>query len=73
MKKVLQNNIIRIYKGWGGSKIFEFGNGTKWKQEQSNRYQKFRYHPKAKIYQEDSEFVLEVEGVKEKIKVTKIK
>jgi len=73
MKLIYESRIKEDFEGWDGDTVFELDNGTKWQQKYYKYYYYYYwYRPVAKIFQDGSEYFLEVECMHEKIEVVRI-
>jgi hypothetical protein len=73
MELKIESRIDGECKGWEGKTLFKFINGQIWEQA-VNRYRYFyKYRPVARIWANGSQYLLEIEGVNEKLPVRKVK
>jgi hypothetical protein len=68
-----QTNIKGAFRGYKGGAVFELANGQVWKQSEQKCLHQYLYAPAVTIYQEDSGYEMEVEGMDERVPVKKVK
>jgi len=52
--------------------IFEFDNGAKWQQDEYKYLYHYAYRPRAKVIEDKGIYILEVQGINERIRVRRI-
>lgn len=72
MRLLYESRIKEDFEGWDGDKVFELDNGTKWQQKYYKYHYHYRYRPVAKIFQDGSNYFLEIECMSEIVEVVKI-
>jgi len=72
VRLVTKSRIDGEFNGWEGDTIFELVNGQKWQQSTYKYKYIYKYRPEIKIWEDKGQYLLEVEGVDEKLPVRKI-
>lgn len=72
MRLETESIITNDFDGFNGDKIFEMINGTKWKQAEYKYIYHYAYRPKAKIWDDRGRYLLEVDGINEKVEVRRV-
>jgi len=72
METFTESRIRGSFKGWDSGRVFELENLQVWKQQ--NWFSKFSsaYRPKAIVWKDKNKFLLEVEGMDDKVEVTRV-
>lgn len=61
------------FKGFKNEKtIFEFQNGNKWKQAEFKQNYYYSFMPNAKVIQDGGRFLLEIDGMKDSVEVSRV-
>jgi len=73
MRIIEEGQIKGEFNGFKDEKVvFEMLNGTKWKQAEYKYSYHYAFMPKVTIFEELGNYYLQVEGMNEKVKVTKL-
>ena len=74
MKIVEEGTLKSTFKGFKNrDTIFKFTNGSKWQQNEYKYHYHYAYGPHAKVIEKPGYFVLEVDGMDDSVKVTRIR
>lgn len=73
--KIVENGTLKgIFKGFKNrDTIFIFTNGSKWQQNEYKYHYHYVYRPHAKVIEKPGYFVLEVDGMNDSVKVSRIR
>lgn len=69
---VVESKIEGECKGWDGNTVFKFSNGQIWRQSVYRYKYFYKYYPTVRIWRDGSRYLLEIDGVQEKLSVTKL-
>ena len=69
METIIESRIDGRFEGWKTGRVYKLANGQIWKQAQSKSRSCTRTRPKAKIWRDGARNYLEVEGMKEMVRV----
>ena len=64
-----ESRIEGDFEGFGGDKVYELVDGSRWEQVRYKYRYRYRYRPIVKIWKDGSRFYLDVECMDEKIEV----
>ncbi len=67
-----ESHIIGDFKGWRKNRIHKLDDGSLWQQTGNRKQHSFFFRPIAKILHIGKNFLLDVEGMNERIAVKKI-
>ena len=74
MKIVEEGTLKGTFKGFKNrDTIFIFTNGSKWQQNEYKYHYHYAYQPHAKVIEKPGYFVLEVDGMNDSVKVSRIR
>ena len=71
MRLVYDSRISDDFEGWDGDKVFALDNGTKWELTSYRYRYHYSYRPRARIWEDRGQYVLDVDGMNEKVPVRK--
>jgi len=69
MHLVYDSLISDDFEGWHGDKKYELENGTKWELISYRYSYHYSYRPRARIWDDRGQYILEVDGMNEKVPV----
>ena len=72
MRLEFESRIRSEFTGWSGQTVFEFDNGQKWQQATYKYKYIYMYRPLARVWSEGSQYLLEVNGVDEKLPIRRM-
>lgn len=69
MRLVYDSRISDDFEGWDGDKVYELDNGTKWELTSYRYRYHYSYRPRARIWDDRGQYMLDVDGMNEKVPV----
>jgi len=69
MRLVYDSHISGEFEGWDGDKVYLLDNGSRWEMTSYRYSYRYSYRPRAQIWDDGGQFLLEVDGMSEKVRV----
>lgn len=73
MRVVVESRTVAECSGWDGETLFKLDNGQIWEQAEYRYRYFYKYRPKIRVWTDGGRYQLEVEGVKETIRVQRVR
>jgi hypothetical protein len=71
--EVVESRIEGDFEGWEGDTIFKLDNGQVWQQTDGRYKYKYKYRPRVVIVKSGRSYLMQVEGVDDRIRVEQLK
>ena len=69
MRLVYDSRISGEFEGWDGDKVYLLDNGSRWEMTSYRYSYRYSYRPRARIWDDGGQYLLEVDGMSEKVRV----
>ena len=69
MRKLHDSYIVGDFEGWDGDKVYQLDDGSRWELASYQYSYVYSYRPRAQIWEDGGRYLLEVEGMSERVEV----